>query len=82
MTNEKWSIFEWVDLWKERVLLHEIYLDQKSMRDKQNDETIITQLIQLCIELKLFDLRAMLNNLLNDRKKSTIFEDIQSKKRS
>jgi len=64
------------------VLLHEIYLDQKSMRDKKNDETIITQLIQLCIELKLFDLRAMLNNLLNDRKKSTIFEDIQSKKRS
>lgn len=52
------------------------------MSDEENDKTIITQLIQLCTELKLFDLRAMLNELLNDREKGTIFEDIQSKKRS
>jgi hypothetical protein len=46
------------------------------MSDEEDDETIITQLIQLCTELKLFDLRAMLNKLLNDREEGTVFGDI------
>lgn len=46
------------------------------MSDEEDDETIITQLIQLCTKLKLFDLRAMLNGLLDDREEGTVFGDI------